>query len=77
MFSGYQKAVPRGVSALLLTLAFAPAACAGSLPSPRRSRFGCEPKSATKYSWPVWSKDASTAAKIELALAKALAFASP
>ena len=39
--------------------------------------LGREPKSATKYSWPVWSKDASTAAKIELARAKALAFASP
>jgi hypothetical protein len=30
-------------------------------------RLGCELKSGTKYSWPHWSRDASTAARIERA----------
>jgi len=34
-------------------------------------RLGCELKSATKYSWPHWSHDASTAARIERARAAA------
>ncbi len=38
--------------------------------------LGCELKTATKYSWPRWSHDASTAARIEAARAKALALAS-
>ena len=38
--------------------------------------LGCELTSSTKYSWPQWSHDAATAAKIEAARAKALALAS-
>lgn len=34
--------------------------------------LGCELKSDTKYSWPLWSKDATTAAKIERAKLAAL-----
>lgn len=34
--------------------------------------LGCELKSATKYSWPLWSHDASTAARIENARREAL-----
>jgi hypothetical protein len=29
--------------------------------------LGCELRGATKYSWPRWSRDASTAARIERA----------
>jgi hypothetical protein len=38
--------------------------------------MGCELDSGTKYSWPVWSHDAATAAKIEAAHLKALQLAS-
>ncbi len=38
--------------------------------------LGCELKSATKYSWPTWSHDATTAARVEAARARALAIAS-
>lgn len=35
-------------------------------------RMGCELKGSTKYSWPQWSHDASTASRIEAARRKAL-----
>ena len=38
--------------------------------------LGCELKSSTKYSWPVWSEDATTAARIERAKLAALQAAS-
>jgi len=38
--------------------------------------LGCELKSDTKYSWPLWSKDATTAARIERAKLAALQAAS-
>jgi Domain of unknown function (DUF4091) len=37
---------------------------------------GCELESSTAYSWPVWSHDAATAAKIEAAHLRALQLAS-
>lgn len=39
-------------------------------------RLGCELKSETKFSWPTWSRDASTPRRIEAAHATALARAS-
>ena len=34
--------------------------------------LGCEPKSATKFAWPLWSRDASTPRRIEAAKLAAL-----
>jgi hypothetical protein len=34
--------------------------------------LGCELRSATKFSWPLWSRDATTASRIERAHLAAL-----